>query len=104
MSESFILSRKFAGAWFVEGSYRGTMGPYLSGLMAFKVAVIEYVAATKRTLAEFMVADDRGSPHVCKLIDDELSTHRCLGCESTWTTGTRPLQPSCPLWAAIRNS
>ncbi|WP_157099969.1 hypothetical protein [Rhodoplanes sp. Z2-YC6860] len=104
MSESFVFSRKFAGAWFVESSNRGTSGPYLSGLLAFKVAVIEYVAAKKRAPVEFFVLDDRGSPHVCRLIENKLSTHRCLSCESTWMTGTRTLHATCPLWAALRGS
>ncbi len=88
--------------WIIEPADKRKMGPYHSATMALKVAALEVLSARKRGLkADIFVRDDYGSAHLCALIDRPDDTDRCVTCESSWLTVSRPLEPRCPLWEAF---
>lgn len=97
----FILQNT-ADEWFVE-SPRSSRGPYRNAVVALQVAAFEVMAARRRAMnASMAVKDDYGDVRLCQLMDTDDGTKRCGTCQRSWlATNLRPLEPRCPLCAAL---
>jgi hypothetical protein len=91
---------KLNDGWYVALPDKSLLGPYLAGDVVLEVAVTHALLARQEGLdAQIFVHDEKGASHNCIILDYMNDPHRCVKCESTWTSDGLPLK--CMLRAAI---